>query len=84
MESPSGITAIGVGGGATGIAATAEPKNPEDPKSKTPPSDATNRDPVPAAFDSMPTIGLLSARLPVDPAKEALKEKMPPSDATSQ
>ena len=33
----------------------------------------------------MPTTGRLSRRLPVEPWKAALpKEKMPPSDATSQ
>jgi hypothetical protein len=33
---------------------------------------------------SMPTTGLFSIKDPVDPSKGALKEKMPPSEATSQ
>ena len=39
---------------------------------------------IPDALDSIPTIGMLSVKLPVDPKNGALKAKIPPSEATDQ
>ena len=50
---------------------TADPKKLEEPKSKTPPSEATKRYPVPGPPASIPTIGLLRAMLPVEPRNGA-------------
>jgi hypothetical protein len=63
---------------------TADPKNWDEPNVKMPPSEATNRYPESDVFVSMPTTGLASWMLPVDPRNGALNEKMPPSPATSQ
>jgi hypothetical protein len=57
-----GAVLVGVGGavvvgaveGRVVTPATAEPKNVEDPKSNTPPSEATKRYPVPVPFASIP------------------------------
>jgi hypothetical protein len=49
-----------------------------------PRSAATKRYPDPSVAAATPTIGCTRWRLPVLPRNTAWKEKMPPSDATSQ
>ncbi len=43
------------------------PENPASPKVKTPASWPTSQYPFPSGVGAMPTIGSLSARLPVEP-----------------
>src|SRR5580704_8655516 len=72
----------GNSGGCSGDCAL--PQNPASPKVKTPASCPTSQYPRPGVA-AMPTIGLFSTRLPVEPKKRASpKAKMPPSEATSQ
>jgi hypothetical protein len=48
-----------------------------------PPSEATSQYPEPSGSGAIDTMGWLSRRLPVEPAKRASpKVKMPPSDPT--
>ena len=50
-----------------------------------PPSEDTSQYPSPSGVVAMPTIGSLSGMPPIEPQKVASpKEKMPPSEATSQ
>jgi hypothetical protein len=56
-----GVVVVVVVGVLAGVVAdgTADPKKLEEPKLKTPPSEATKRYPVPVPPASIPTIGLL-------------------------
>jgi hypothetical protein len=64
---PGIVTVSGAGkkGGWRGDCA--EPENTASPKVKIPESAATSQYPLPSGVGVMPTIGLFSVRLPVDP-----------------